>query len=349
MRRGEVKEAPPEGPQDLSEMKVVETGGCLDRKSPAPCASFEHGLVMYDDFADVWTEVGEEFVDSVLDIEAGQHTVLRVSRGGEGLHLNISATLLRQRGWDEKLVCIQDISSELEARELDAVQKLMRVLSHEVMNSITPITSLAETAAHDVAALSTEISEKCRPESREQLDDILEAVETIGRRGSGLTRFVNSYRQMTRIPDPEISLCVVAQILGRTMQLMQDEVVERGIEVSAEVDPQSLEINADPELVEQALINLVRNALEAVEGLKEPVIRLSAQAGKPGQVVIAVADNGSGFTEEAQRNLFVPFFTTKKQGNGVGMSIVRQIMRSHCGTVGVECDPKAGTVVSLRF
>jgi len=287
--------------------------------------------------------LGDDFIDAVLAIEPGQQTALSASREGERLQLNLSATLLRQRGRDEKLVCIQDLSDELEARELDAVQKLMRVLTHEVMNSITPITSLAETAAQDVSALREELG------TREELDDVLAAVETIGRRGSGLTRFVNSYRRMTRIPEPEISTCSVVRLLGRTSQLMADEAAARGVAMSVDVDPETLEINADEELVEQALINLVRNALDATVGREEPAVGLSGRVGRSGQVVIAVVDNGVGLTDDARRNLFVPFFTTKKEGSGVGMSVVRQIMRLHRGTVGVESEAGVGTTSSLRF
>ncbi len=287
--------------------------------------------------------LGDEFVEAVLAIEAGRQEVLPTSRAGELLQLSLSATLLRRRDRDEKLICISDISSELEARELGAVQKLMRVLTHEVMNSITPITSLAETAARDVSALEEELGE------REELSDVRAAVETIGRRGSGLTRFVNSYREMTRIPEPELSTCSVARLFDRTRRLMHDEAVERDARIEAEVDPESLEITADPELVEQALINLVRNALEALEGRADPVVELAAGVDRSGQVVLTVTDNGPGLTPDAHRNLFVPFFTTKKTGSGVGMSVVRQIMRLHHGTVGAESEPDDGMVVSLRF
>jgi nitrogen fixation/metabolism regulation signal transduction histidine kinase len=287
--------------------------------------------------------LGEELGAAVLAIAAGQQVIVRASRAGELLQLNLSATLLRQRGRSEKLVCIQDISSELEARELEAVQKLMRVLSHEVMNSITPITSLAETAADDLAALGQELG------ANDRLDDIRMAVETIGRRGGGLTRFVNSYREMTRLPEPEIETCSVLQLLGRTAHLMHEDAAASGAEIVVDVDPKSLEINADPELLEQALINLVRNALDAVRGRQEPAVRLQARVERSGQVVLAVSDNGCGLTAEARRNLFVPFFTTKKAGNGIGMSVVRQIVRLHRGSVGVESEENVGTTVSLRF
>ena len=287
--------------------------------------------------------LGKQFVEAVQAIEAGQHTVLAVRREGEQLQLNLSATVLRQRGYDEKLICIQDISSELEARELDAVQKLMRVLSHEVMNSITPITSLAETAARDLSTLEFELG------SNETLDDVQAAVETIGKRGSGLTRFVNSYRRLTRIPDPQLTTCPVLPLLERTASLMAKEAIERQVRIEIDVDPQSLEISADPELIEQALINLVRNALDAVAGQNAATVELRASIAASGQAVVAVADNGPGLTVEAERNLFVPFFTTKKDGSGVGMSVVRQIMRLHRGTLGVDSERKVGTVVSLRF
>ncbi len=306
-------------------------------------------LVMVSDphTIDACDRLGDGFVEAVTSIEPGEHAVVGVSRDGEGLQLNLSATLLRQRGHEEKLVCIQDISSELEARELEAFQNLMRVLTHEVMNSITPITSLAETAGKDVAALKQGLADSS--ELDETLDDMQEAIETIGRRGKGLVRFVNSYREMTRIPEPEIETCSVSSLFARVDRLMGEDASARGVALESAVDPHTLEISADPELIEQALINLMRNALDAAEGRPDALVSTRAQIGRSGRVVLAVKDNGTGLTEEARKNLFVPFFTTKRQGTGVGMSIVRQIMRLHRGTIGVESTPGEGTVVSLRF
>jgi nitrogen fixation/metabolism regulation signal transduction histidine kinase len=291
--------------------------------------------------------LGEGFIDAVTSVEPGEHAALSVSREGEALQLNLSATLLRQRGEEEKLVCIQDISSQLEAKELEAFQNLMRVLTHEVMNSITPITSLAETAARDVGTLRGELAG--RSDLDETLDDMQASVETIGRRGKGLVRFVNSYREMTRIPEPEIETCGVAALFERIERLMGEDAQARGVRLERRVEPETLEISADPELMEQALINLMRNALDACEGRPEATVSTRAEIDRSGRVVLAVSDNGSGLTEEARRNLFVPFFTTKRQGTGVGMSIVRQIMRLHRGTIGVESTVDEGTVVSLRF
>ena len=162
-------------------------------------------------------------------------------------------------------------------------------------------------------------------------------------------RFVNSYREMTRIPEPEIETCGVAALFGRIDRLMAEDAEARGVRIESRVEPETLEISADPELMEQALINLMRNALDASEGRPDSLVSTTAEIDRSGRVVLAVADNGSGLTEEARKNLFVPFFTTKRQGTGVGMSIVRQIIRLHRGTIGIESTPDEGTVVSLRF
>jgi nitrogen fixation/metabolism regulation signal transduction histidine kinase len=291
--------------------------------------------------------LGDSFIEAVMQIQPGEQSISRVTRDGEALQLNLSATLLRRSTDEEKLVCIQDISAELEARELEAFQNLMRVLTHEVMNSITPITSLAESARLEVAALKRDLGD--RDEVAEMLTDMRDVIDTIGRRGTGLMRFVNSYREMTRIPEPEIEICAVEELFARIDQLMRPDATERGVALHCEVEPRTLEINADVELMEQALINLLRNALDATEGHDQAAVWTRAAVGRSGQVVLSVHDNGSGLTEEARNNLFVPFFTTKRQGTGVGMSIVRQIIRLHRGTIGVESAPGEGTTISLRF
>ena len=286
---------------------------------------------------------GEEFPARVLALEPGRPELLKVTRDGALLQLNVLATELKIGGRTHKIVSLQDIHGELEAREVEAWQNLIRVLTHEIMNSATPISSLATTAAE----LLAEARE--RPGHDSAIDDAQDAVETIAKRSSGLVRFVESYRRLTRLPKPALRTFPAVELLDRVTQLMHPELERRGIALTQLATPRNLEITADPELLEQVLINLLRNAIDALGAAAEPRIRMTAEIDPAGRAVIAVQDNGQGMDEQVRQNIFVPFFTTKKHGTGIGLSLVRQIMRSHHGSVGVQSAPGEGTAVRLSF
>lgn len=285
---------------------------------------------------------GPGFAERILALEAGRSELIKVTRAGAPLQLNVHATELKVGGRTHKIVTLQDIHGELEAREVEAWQNLIRVLTHEIMNSATPISSLAATAAELLA------------EARERrndaaIDDAHDAVETIAKRSTGLLQFVDSYRRLTRLPKPELRTFPAHELLGRVAQLMQPELARRGIALAQTVTPRNLDLTADPALLEQVLINLLRNAIDALTGAPAPRIRLSAEIDAAGHAVLAVQDNGHGMDEQVRQNIFVPFFTTKQHGTGIGLSLVRQIMRSHHGSVGVQSAPGEGTAVRLSF
>lgn len=286
---------------------------------------------------------GPEFPQRILALEPGRAQLLKVARDGSLLQLNALATELKIGGRTHKIVTLQDIHGELEAREVEAWQNLIRVLAHEIMNSATPISSLAATAAE----LLAEVRE--RPGHDAAIDDAQDAVDTIAKRSTGLVAFVDNYRRLTRVPTPAVRSFPAAELLARVAQLMQPELDRRAIVLTQSVMPRNLEIAADPDLLEQALINLLRNAIDALAGAAAPQIRLTAEIDSEGRAVLAVQDNGQGMDEQVRQNIFVPFFTTKKHGTGVGLSLVRQIMRSHHGSVGVHSAPGEGTAVRLRF
>jgi nitrogen fixation/metabolism regulation signal transduction histidine kinase len=285
------------------------------------------------------------FIDK---LQPGRDQNLRLRRGHDNLELKISCTLLRVRGQQQKLVSILDISSELENRELEAWQNLIRVMTHEIMNSITPITSLADTAHQYI----TEAAQRQPDEARATLallEDAASATTTIGKRGQGLLRFVQSYRTLSKLPAPQPHTFRVRELLQRVVELMVDQAASQHTVLGCSCKPETLELFADPELLEQALINLVRNALDAVSAVADPVIGLTAELRERGQVVIVVTDNGCGIDQATLDNIFIPFFTTKRGGNGIGMTIVRQIVTVNGGVIRVNSTPGAGTAVILAF
>jgi two-component system, NtrC family, nitrogen regulation sensor histidine kinase NtrY len=286
---------------------------------------------------------GPELADTIIALEPGRPRLMKVMRDNELLQLNVSATALRLGGRDVKIVSLQDIRRELEAREVSAWQNLIRVLTHEIMNSVTPISSLAATAG--------EILDEARgaEDPRPAIDDAKDAVHTIAQRGSGLLRFVESYRRLTQVPAAKVERLAVAALFSRIRQLKGRELEARGIALTEAVAEEASELVADPGLLEQALLNLLNNAADAVAGAASPRIQLAAHRDSAGRPVLSVSDNGHGIGEDLRESIFVPFFTTKPQGTGVGLSIVQHIVRAHDGNVEVSSARGAGTEIRIRL
>ena len=185
--------------------------------------------------------------------------------------------------------------------------------------------------------------------SREDVEEMTGALETIHQRSQGLMNFVNSYRNMTLIPEPNFKLLPLSEFLMRLEKLMKPRLTDSGIDFRQSVEPETLELTADPNLMEQVMINLIMNAIHAVDGKENPRIRLSASLSPENTIVLTVKDNGVGITEEALGKIFIPFFTTNKQGSGIGLSLSRQILRMHNATIAAKSVPNKGTVFTLRF
>lgn len=288
--------------------------------------------------------ISPELVQKLDEIRYGAKDLLKVRNGEETLQLSIYATGFKLKDQVYKLVSLQDIGGELDDAEALAWRKLTRVLTHEIMNSVAPISSLASTAS----TLLNGVSHRS-PERDETMDDVRGAVGTIARRSEGLLRFVNEYRRLTRVPPPDLAQVPVRALFNDVAELFREEAVAQGVELQTSVEPSTLEITADRDLVEQVLINLTKNALEALGGVDNPVVRLEAFIDTRSRAVVQVIDNGCGIVAEAMDKLFVPFFTTKKDGSGIGLSLAREIMRQHGGSISATSNPGETTVFRLRF
>lgn len=288
--------------------------------------------------------------DDIRALQPGREQMHKLARGGDTLQLKLSSTQWRSDGKLQKLVCIQNIEGELEGRELDAWQNLIRVMTHEIMNSVTPLTSLAETAGQCVSESRT-LLETGDDTARVPalLEDAGEALDIIGKRGQGLVRFVGNYRKLARVPKPVPAVLELRQVFHRLQELLADALREAGVELVCECRPSNLQLVADGEQLDQALINLLRNALDAVQGRQQPLIRLRASLEEGGMIAVAVQDNGCGIAPEHLDSIFVPFFTTKRNGSGIGMSLVKQIVRANGGRIGVDSTPGVGTTVRVVF
>jgi nitrogen fixation/metabolism regulation signal transduction histidine kinase len=289
--------------------------------------------------------ISKELVKKLLKMKPRSRDLVRVQYEDDLLDLAIYTTEFRLRGRALMLASIQNIQSELEEHEMEAWQKLIRVLTHEIMNSMTPISSLAKTI--DEWLLDLEKEQKSQASS--EIKEIQEAITTIQKRSEGLIHFVESYRKLTRIPQPNFQIIKVEGLFKRIVHLMEKELEEKKIQFNQSIKPEELTVAADSELIEQVLINLIKNAIDALSKEKKGRISLSGEKDRRGRVIISLSDNGPGIVPEAREKIFVPFFTTKKTGSGIGLSLSRQIMRQHRGGITVTSSPKKETTFKLIF
>ncbi|MBN8575357.1 MAG: GHKL domain-containing protein [Cyclobacteriaceae bacterium] len=281
---------------------------------------------------------------SFLEVESGKSVLYK---GGADVLLTLQATELRIRGGHVKLVTLQNIQTELQKQELEAWQNLTRVLRHEIMNSITPISSLTSTLREilDLDLLKKETHYELKSEGAE---DLREGLATIENRSKGLINFIDAYREYTSVPQPKLQSILLKDLIEKVAQLMKPEFKKTAIQFESHCESDYITIQADAEMIEQVLINLIKNAMEAVEDSPRSVISLKGLFTESA-VLIEVTDNGPGIIPEAIERIFVPFFTTKKTGSGIGLALSRQIMQMHNGTLTVQSEPDVRTTFTLRF
>ncbi|WP_233145492.1 sensor histidine kinase [Labilibacter marinus] len=292
----------------------------------------------------------QEMVEHLFNIKHGENTLIKVQEKDNLLQLIIYATEFKIHNRTITLVSIKNIQQELEEKEMESWQKLIRVLTHEIMNSITPISSLSSTVTMMIKDVTENLKEQgTNADDLETLDEVEGALKTIHKRTDGLLHFVNTYRNLTKIPNPNFSIFKVSHLLGNIKSLFEEEMRRKGIECEMNIEPESLELSADEHLIEQVIINLIKNAIHAIEGKEDGRIQLRAYLNSRGRIVIQVVDNGPGILPSVLERIFIPFFTTKPQGSGIGLSLSRQILRLHGGTINAFSEPDKETKFTLTF
>jgi len=289
----------------------------------------------------------KKLYNAIKSIKPFERRLIAISSEDGEIQLSLKATSIKTNENELVILSIQDIKNELDEKEVESWMKLIRVLMHEIMNSITPITSLSE-------SLSGIYSEGGKPVSPEQVNvktiaTTLQGLNVIKEQGKGLMSFVESYRKLTRVPEPEKKLFKVTDLMIRVQILYNSLAKSERIKLSVSLNNPDLEIFADQNLISQVLINLVKNALEANENNNNGKIRITASESIYNHPEICVIDNGPGISEENIDEIFVPFFTTRQNGSGIGLSISRQIMRAHGGNLKVKSQPGKETVFCLSF
>ncbi|QSE97460.1 sensor histidine kinase [Fulvivirga lutea] len=286
-------------------------------------------------------------VDTIIRLRTGGRDLVKIELNGEIFQLAIYAIELTLRGEVYKLISLQNIQSELEEKEMEAWQNLVRVLTHEIMNSVTPISSLANTVDQE---LQTQLAngKEMNQMSNDEVEDLHLALQTIKKRSEGLIKFVQDFRNLTQVATPTIKEIAVAELIDDILLLLKKEIENNQIQIHKNIAP-DLTIKADRHMIEQVLINIIKNATQAFDEQANRLIQVTAELDEKKRPVISIRDNGNGIEEEALQKIFIPFFTTKKDGSGIGLSLSRQIMRKHQGSLSVKSQIDEGTEFFLRF
>jgi nitrogen fixation/metabolism regulation signal transduction histidine kinase len=245
-----------------------------------------------------------------------------------------------------KVVTLQNIQNEIEQQEIDAWERLLRIMNHEIMNSVSPVNLLTAS----LIQLFQKDGKSIEPADmdQEKIESALLGLETIQKRGKGLMDFVESYRAITRLPEPVLKDVEAGVLLRGITNLLKADLEEQKVQVEMSIIPEKLKIRADETLLEQTLINLVKNAVEAIKDQDDKKIRLEAIL-HDNRPVLSIADNGPGIASDVMENIFTPFYTSRKGGSGIGLSFARQVMKMHHGNIGVHSTPGIGSTFILSF
>lgn len=290
-----------------------------------------------------------ELETTIRELRTGGRDMVKITKNEDEVQLAVYAIELSLRGKAFKLISIQNIQSELEEKEMEAWQNLIRVLTHEIMNSVTPISSLAATVEADLDDFLKNGSDVNQIKD-DTIEDFYLSVKTIHNRSESLIKFVSDFRNMTRIKHPNLECHEVENMINHILVLMKPDIEASNIKVSCSVKP-GLTVNIDREQIEQVVINVVKNAIQALAATdkEDKSLIITAMPSEGGGAFISVADNGTGIEEEALKKIFIPFFTTKKNGSGIGLSLSKQIMRKHGGNITAKSQIGEGTEFLLKF
>lgn len=280
----------------------------------------------------------------VITLKPGDSKVVSMTRNQQLIKVLVTASVLRSDDRLYKLLAFQNVSEALDETESKAWQKLLNVMTHEIMNSVAPISSLADTLKNRLQ--SPEIANS--PVSSE-LEDLELGIDTIKRRSEGLLKFTESYRNLNKITKLDLKKVLVRNLFENLSNLMQPTLEKKHIELEIILRDPTLAIEADINLLEQVVINLLVNAIEAVKDREEPRITLSAELQPNNKTIVKIADNGVGMPPELLDKIFIPFFSTRKTGSGIGLSLCKQIMLLHKGNIQVQSAEGKGSAFLLQF
>lgn len=287
-----------------------------------------------------------EFEKLIRDLELNEKALIRIIVKDELFYLTVQKSLFKLEDKFYWLISFQDINSELDKKELDAWQKIIRVLTHEIMSSISPVTSLSEHLLNKIQDPNKPGIVK-KPDGK-LMEDLGEGLEIIKTRGEGLMEFVKHYHSLTHLPTPVLEEVQLGPFLEKILSLIDPECKKNNISLMLEIR-EPIQTSIDPQLIEQVLLNLIRNSIQALEGIGSgKSISIFADSDVTG-IQVSIRDNGCGIDIDNMDNIFIPFYTTRTKGSGIGLSFAKQIMRLHNGQISVKSDKGKGAEFIIRF
>jgi two-component system nitrogen regulation sensor histidine kinase NtrY len=294
-----------------------------------------------------WKEIEKMaplFTKAIDSMGESGRQMIRLRNTPMGKQLLVLVNTVKIGGAPVKIITFQDIEPEIEQKEMESWQTISRIMAHEIMNSLTPLSSLTETGVMMLGnkGKSKDISEL----SQKTIDNLYTALRTISDRNRSLTEFIGSYRQLSRLPLPEKAELAVADLLAELGELYEIPCKRKGIAYSISTGPENLVISGDEAQLKQVLINLVKNATEALDGVENPLIEVSVKRILH-QVSLEIHNNGPAIPPDILEKIFVPFYSTKAEGSGIGLSLSRQIISNHGGQIGVESEDGKGTTFKV--
>lgn len=318
---------------ELETGKVVWMNESLKRLLQLPVLKSIHSLERRDG----------RLYSEIQALQAGHNKVVTAHLEKDDFKVLMSATVFLTDGKKYKLIAFQNVNAALDETESKAWQKLLSVMTHEIMNSVAPISSLADTLKNRLQESVT------KGPSSEDFEDLEVGIRTIKHRSDGLLKFAETYRNLSKITTLTLNAVDIREVFVNLQRLMQPTLHQKKIKLEIDLRESDLFLQADINLLDQVFINLIVNAIEAVKDSPEPKISLSAYRTPDKQVIVKVADNGTGMSKEVQEKIFIPFFSTKKQGSGIGLSLCKQIIMLHGGTINIQSVEGVGTAFLLRF
>ena len=283
--------------------------------------------------------------DALMDIQPGHTRTLKWVEGQEIQQVSLKVVSITFREKKFRIYSLYDIRAELEENELETWQKLIRILTHEIMNSIAPITSISNTLSRFFVRDNRMVP--VQDLTQKELSDTIQGLSVIEERSEGLMHFVDSYRKLTKIPKPNFKPILLKEWIGRIELLVRKRMEEEHICLSIHHQYNGSTFPGDEKLLTQVVINLLNNAADALNGTTDKKVRISTSMNREGKLKITITDNGQGFTAEELDNIFIPFYTTKENGSGIGLSLSRQIMRLHKGSISARSTPGKETTFEL--
>ena len=295
-----------------------------------------------------------DLYETILNIEPGRQKLIKINFGDDFLQLSLKASKFKLQENIVHIISLVDINVELDKKELESWQKLIRVMAHEIMSSVSPITSLSDAMLKHIS--SDGKAKEAGQINDDNIEDLISGLNIITKRGLGLVGFVNQYRSFAQLPQPSMKKKEIKNLLKDVETLMSEELNKFNINLQLSTVPDNLQISMDEKLIEQVLINLIKNSISSFEKAEnnndkefEKTIIIKAYSDINNVKQIQFIDNGCGIEKENLDKIFIPFFSTKARGTGIGLSLSKQIMLSHGGSIGVKSESGKGAVFTLKF